>query len=197
MAHSWNLFISVGAGRHSPWKKDCLGHMAETKEAANQESVLGKELICQHPLSGQKWFLLHFVVGIAEGCVRLTRSLSLSLLSRKPVQRLLLHVLQRPLHLREEPLRRQGRLRRPLGREELQRQRVPEPPSQRVHSGLPGSPRGLQGERRRRRRRRSKPHPRLAWSRIVAQGLALQGCTPHCWWYKRQKQSISCTHFVY
>lgn len=45
------------------------------KEAAIQESILRKELICQHPLSGQKRFLLDFVVGIAGSCVRLSRLL--------------------------------------------------------------------------------------------------------------------------
>lgn len=45
------------------------------KGAANQKSLLEKELICQHPLSGQKWLLLVFVVGIARSCVRLSRLL--------------------------------------------------------------------------------------------------------------------------
>lgn len=45
------------------------------KEAAERASALAKELICQHPLSGQKWFLLDFVARIAGSCVRLSRLL--------------------------------------------------------------------------------------------------------------------------
>lgn len=59
-------------------------------------------------------------------------------LFRKLVQWLLLHVFQRTLHFSGEPLRWQRWLRGPIGREELQCERMFEPQSQWVYAGLPG-----------------------------------------------------------
>ncbi len=67
-------------------------------------------------------------------------------LFRKLVQWLILHVLQWTLHLWEESLWWERWLRRPVGWEELQCERMLEPQSQWVHTRLPRSSCGIQGK---------------------------------------------------
>lgn len=105
--------------------------MLQTKTALHPGGIYLKGLISQDPRF--KSFL-----AFTEELQGALPSHPCLALFRKLVQWLLLHVFQRTLHFSGEPLRWQRRLWGPIGREELQCERMFEPQSQRVYAGLPG-----------------------------------------------------------
>lgn len=118
--------------------------MAETKGAATRRASSSTEINLSRSIVRSKNISYALVRAHRAWCQWQCGRLALC---RKPVQRHLLHVLQRPVHFWEESVWWEGWLRGSLRWKELQREWMLEPQSQRVHAGLPGSSCGIQGKR--------------------------------------------------
>jgi len=119
--------------------KKLVGSYVGNIKVSQPGEISWKEWMCPASLSGQRH---------SQALLRSPRALwqSFFALFRKLVQWLFLHVLQWALHFWRESVWWEGWLWRPVRWEELQCERMLEPQSQWMHTGLPGSHCRLQGK---------------------------------------------------